>query len=143
MGLPLSTSLVPTTEPTIFMRSEACALMPVTRPISVAKREVSVAVSSTPLFCTNACSLARPSQARPGRMSSVESFFPTRFGVSGVFFHGSGFPQPMGMPLMMAVGPEKKKADRRKENDVVLGVQVIDLRDFLRADVVVGNFQIV
>ena len=36
-------------------------------------------------------------------MSSVESSDP-RFGVSAVFFHGSGLPH-IGMPLTMASGP--------------------------------------
>src|SRR5580693_98540 len=72
-----------------------------------AKREVSVAVRRTPPLATKFSRLATPSQPRPGRISSVESVLPTRFGVSGVFFHGSGLPQALGKPLMMAVGPEK------------------------------------
>ncbi len=40
-------------------------------------------------------------------------------------------------------GRAREIADRWKQDDVVLGVKVVDLRDSLRADVVIGNFQIV
>ena len=43
-----------------------------------------------------------PLHPSPGRMSSVESSLPI-FGVSGVFFHGSAFPQLMGRPLITAI----------------------------------------
>src|SRR5271167_4781832 len=108
MGLAASTRRVPTTEPTIFIFCALLTLTPSARPMDRAKREVSVAVRRTPPFATKFWRLATPSQPRPGRMSSVESFFPTRFGVSGVVFHGSGLPQALGRPLMMAVGLEKK-----------------------------------
>src|ERR1700756_2886106 len=101
MGLAESTNRVPSTDPTIFIFCEGVTLTPVPSPIDSAKFDVSVAVSSTPPFATNACKRATPSQPRPGRMSSVESFFPTRFGVSGVFFHGNGFPQAIGNPLII------------------------------------------
>src|SRR4029077_16935619 len=83
-----------------------CAVPSVTlsaNPIERAKREVSVAVSSTPPLATNDCRCATPSQPRPGRMSSVEFFLPTRLGVSGVLFQGSGLPQAVDVPLMIAV----------------------------------------
>src|SRR5580700_11676582 len=108
MGLAASTSRVPTTEPTIFIFCALPTLTPSARPIERAKREVSVAVTRTPPFATKLWRLATPSQPRPGRMSSVESVLPTRLGVSGVFFHGSGLPQALGRPLMTAVGLEKK-----------------------------------
>src|SRR5260370_3249273 len=68
-----------------------------------ARREVSVAVTSTPPLATKDCRCATPSQPRPGRMSSVESFLPTRLGVYVVFFQGSGLPQPVALPLMIVV----------------------------------------
>src|ERR1700736_334081 len=103
MGLAPSTRRVPSTDPTMFIFWEGLTLTPAPRPIDNAKFDVSVAVNSTPPFATNACSRATPSQPRPGRMSSVESLFPTRFGVSDVFFQGNGFPQAIGNPLIIAV----------------------------------------
>src|SRR5260370_40320302 len=76
------------------------------KPMESAKREVSVAVTSTPPLATKDCRCATPSQPRPGRMSSVESFLPTRLGVSVVFFQGSGLPQPVAGPLMIVVDEE-------------------------------------
>src|SRR5580658_4138076 len=108
MGLALSTRRVPTTEPTIFIFWALPTLTPSARPMDSANREVSVAVRRTPPLATKFWRLATPSQPRPGRMSSVESFLPTRFGVSGVVFHGSGLPQALGRPLTIAVGLEKK-----------------------------------
>src|SRR5580704_19388115 len=108
MGLPPSTSRVPTTEPTIFIFCAVPTLTPSARPMDSANREVSAAVRRTPPLATKDWRFLTPSQPRPGRMSSDESFLPTRFGVSGVFFHGSGLPQALGKPLMMAVGLEKK-----------------------------------
>src|SRR5580704_17929532 len=108
MGLRLSTSRAPTTEPTIFNFCALPTLTPSARPMDSAKREVSVAVRKTPPLATKDSRFPTPSQPRPGRMSSVESLLPTRFGLSGVFFHGSGFPQVLGRPLMTAVGLEKK-----------------------------------
>src|SRR5579862_4069 len=102
MGLAESTRRVLSTEPTIFI---FCALPKLTlsaRPMERAKRDVSVAVSSTPPLATNDCKRATPCHPRPGRMSSVESFLP-RLGVSGVFFQGNGLPQAVEVPLMMAV----------------------------------------
>src|SRR5258708_34503611 len=108
MGLAASTSRVPTTEPTIFIFWALPTLTPSARPMESAKREVSVAVRRTPPFATKFWRFATPSQPRPGRMSSVESFLPTRFGVSGGFFHGAGLPQALGRPLLMVAGPEQK-----------------------------------
>src|SRR5437868_15475163 len=114
MGLVESTRRVPSTEPTIFI---FCAVPTVTlsaRPMERAKREVSVAVGSTPPEATKACRWATPCQLRPGRMLSVESFLPTKLGVSGVFFQGSGLPQPLGRPLMMDVVEELKPTGGNK-----------------------------
>src|SRR5580704_14406093 len=98
MGLTESTRRVPTMAPTIFIFSELLALTPLVSPMEIANCEVSVAVRSTPPFWTKDCSLATPSQPRPGRMSGVESFLPTRLGVSGVFSQGKGLPQKVGRP---------------------------------------------
>src|SRR5712664_2431213 len=106
MGLAESTRRVLKTEPTIFIFVGVPRLTLSVKPMERAKREVSVAVSSTPPLATKDCRRATPSQPRPGRMSSVESFLPTRLGVSGVFFQGSGLPQLLGKPLMMAVEEE-------------------------------------
>src|SRR5580700_7141754 len=104
MGLAASTRRVPTMEPTIFIFSELVEETPLASPLVMANCEVSSAVRRTPPFRTNDCSLARPSQPRPGRMSGVESFLPTRLGVSGVFIHGRGLPQVVGVPCTMALG---------------------------------------
>src|SRR5882762_11364167 len=40
-------------------------------------------------------------------------------------------------------GWSREIADRRKQDDVVLGVEIVDLRNRLRADVVIGNLEIV
>src|SRR5271165_105094 len=93
-------------EPTIFIFSECVNVTPLARPMERTNWEVSVAVRSTPPLATKACSLATPSQPRPGRMSGVESFLPTRLGVSGVFIHGRGLPQEVGRPWTMVVGLE-------------------------------------
>src|SRR5229473_2351187 len=106
MGLAASTSRVPTTDPTIFIFCDVPRLTLSAKPMERAKREVSVAVSRTPPLATKDCRCATPSQPRPGRMSSVESFLPTRLGVSGVFFQGSGLPQPVAVPLMIVVDEE-------------------------------------
>src|SRR5216683_1604533 len=106
MGLAASTRRMPTTEPTILIFCDVPRLTLSAKPTDRAKREVSVAVSSTPPLATKDCRWVTPSQPRPGRISSVESFLPTRLGVSGVFFHGSGFPQDVGMPLIIAVGDD-------------------------------------
>src|ERR1700674_2102189 len=89
------------------MCSDDLALTPSTGTMPIPKRDVDVAGTSTPPFCTKLCRCATPSQPSPGRMSSVESFLPTRFGVSGVFFHGSGLPQAAGRPFTIAVGDEE------------------------------------
>src|ERR1700722_19133817 len=107
MGLAASTSRVPTTEPTIFIFCALPTLTPTASPIESANCEVSVAVTRTPPFSTNDWRCSTPSQPSPGRMSSVESFSPTRFGVSAVVFQGSGFPQALGSPLMIDVVLEK------------------------------------
>src|ERR1700716_559454 len=114
MGLAESTSRVARTEPTIFIFCAGLSVTLSARPVERANRDVSVAVRSTPPFVTKACKLATPCQPRPGRMSSVESFLPTRFGVSGVFFHGRGLPQLIGMPLMMEVVEELKPTGGEK-----------------------------
>src|SRR6266404_5115559 len=106
MGLAPSTKRVLTTDPTIFIFCDVPTLALSAKPMERAKREVSVAVRSTPPLATKDWRWATPSQPRPGRMSSVESFLPTRLGVSGVFFQGSGLPHPVAVPLMMAVGEE-------------------------------------
>src|SRR3954467_6553255 len=106
MGLAASTRRAASTDPTIFIFCDVPRLPLSPKPMESAKRDVSVAVSSTPPLATNDCRCATPSQPRPGRMSSVESFLPTRLGVSGVFFQGSGLPQFLGMPLMMALVDE-------------------------------------
>src|SRR5258708_40108217 len=106
MGLAESTSRAPTTEPTIFIFCEVPTLTLSAKPTERAKREVSVAASRTPPLATKDCKCATPSQPRPGRMSSVESFLPTRLGVSGGFFQASGLPQLLGRTLMMAAGEE-------------------------------------
>src|SRR6266436_3167172 len=108
MGLAASTRRMPTTEPTILIFCDVPRLTLSAKPTDRAKREVSVAVSSTPPLATKDCRWVTPSQPRPGRMSSVESFLPTRLGVSGVFFQGSGLPQAVAVPLMMAVDEELK-----------------------------------
>src|ERR1700686_1775508 len=106
MGLVASTRRVPSTEPTIFIFCEVPTLTLSARPMESAKREVSVAVSSTPPLATKDCRCATPCQPSPGRMSSVESFLPTRLGVSGVFFQGNGLPHVVAVPLIMAVEEE-------------------------------------
>src|ERR1700740_1365956 len=98
MGLAASTRRVPTMEPTIFIFSELLKETPFAIPVAMAKCEVSNAVRRTPPLRTKLCKLARPSQPRPGRMSGVESFLPTRLGVSGVFIHGRGLPHEVGVP---------------------------------------------
>src|SRR5437899_11007533 len=103
MGLAASTSRVPTMEPTIFIFSEVLKLTPLAIPVAIANCEVSRAVRRTPPLRTKLCSLARPSQPRPGRMSGVESFLPTRLGVSGVFIHGRGFPHDVGVACTMVL----------------------------------------
>ncbi len=103
MGLAASTSRVPTIEPTIFIFSELLNVTPLAIPVAMANCEVSSAVSRTPPLRTKVCSLATPSQPRPGRISGVESFLPTRLGVSGVFSQGSGLPQVVGVPWTMAL----------------------------------------
>src|SRR6266436_7175712 len=102
MGLAESTRRVLSTEPTIFIFVGVPRLTLSAKPMERAKREVSVAVSSTPPLATNDCRCATPSQPRPGRISSVESFLP-RLGVCGVFFQGKGLPQAVDVPLMIAV----------------------------------------
>src|SRR5260370_36285864 len=114
MGSAESTSRAPTTEPTIFIFCEVPTLTLSAKPTERAKREVSVAVSSTPPLATKDCKCATPSQPRPGRMSSVESFLPTRLGVSGGVFQGSGLPQVLGMPVMMAVQGELNPTGGKK-----------------------------
>src|SRR5258708_3151429 len=99
MGLAPSTTRVPTTEPTIFSFSELDALTPLVMPVPAANCAVSITVKNTPPSLTNFCSLATQAHPSPGRRSSVESFLPTRFGVSAVFCHGSEFPQLVGTPL--------------------------------------------
>src|SRR6202790_1777905 len=106
MGLAASTTRVPSTEPTIFIFCAVPTLTLSARPMESAKREGSVAVSSTPPLATKDCRCATPCHPARGRMSSVESFLPTRLGVSGVFFHGSGLPHAVAVPLMMAVEEE-------------------------------------
>jgi hypothetical protein len=69
-------------------------------PNVTAKLVLSLAVMSSPPWRTNSCKRSRPVQPSPGRMSSVSSVLP-RFGVSGVTFHGSGFPY-IGIPLTTA-----------------------------------------
>src|SRR5579859_1389083 len=101
MGLAASTRRVPTIEPTILIFSEVVEVTPLANPVARANCDVSVAVSRTPPFRTKLSSLARPSQPRPGRMSGVESFLPTRLGVSGVFIHGRGLPHVVGVPCTM------------------------------------------
>src|SRR5260370_1656137 len=103
MGLAASTRRAPSTEPTMFIFCGVATLTPLARPIDSAKLDVSAEVSNTPPLATKDCRWATPCQPRPGRMSSVESFLPTRLGVSGVFFQGSGLPQSAGIPLMLAV----------------------------------------
>src|SRR5579864_9409904 len=104
MGLAASTRRVPTIEPTIFIFSEVVEVTPLAIPVAIANCDVSSAVRRTPPLRTKLCSLARPSQPRPGRMSGVESFLPTRLGVSGEFIHGRGLPQVVGVPWTMALG---------------------------------------
>src|ERR1700675_1973313 len=106
MGLAASIRRVPTMEPTIFIFSELLVVTPLTNPMATANREVSGAVSRTPALCTKVCSLATPSHPRPGRISGVESFLPTRLGVSGVFNHGRGLPQVVGVPCTIVFGLE-------------------------------------
>src|SRR5882757_3857259 len=106
MGLAASTTRAPRTEPTIFIFCAVPTLTLSAKPMESTKREVSVAVSNTPPWATNDWRCATPSQPSPGRISSVESFLPTRFGVSGVFFQGSGLPQPVAVPLIIAVEDE-------------------------------------
>src|SRR5579859_4877171 len=101
MGLAASTSRVPTMEPTIFIFSELAKKTPFAIPVAIANCEVSRAVRRTPPLRTKDCSLARPSQPRPGRMSGVESFLPARLGVSGVFIQGRGLPHVVGVPCTM------------------------------------------
>src|ERR1700719_1799388 len=104
MGLAASAKRVQTIEPTIFIFSEVVEVTPVASPAAMANCDVSIAVSRTRPLRTKLCNLARPSQPSPGRMSGVESFLPTRLGVSGVFIHGRGLPQAVGVPCTMALG---------------------------------------
>src|SRR6266702_973981 len=103
MGLAASTRRVPTMEPTIFIFSELLKVTPLANPVEIANCEVSSAVRRTPPLRTKLCSLARPSQPSPGRMSGVESFLPTRLGVSGVFIHGRGLLHAVGVPWTIAL----------------------------------------
>src|ERR1700746_2560656 len=103
MGLAASTRRVPTMEPTIFIFSELLKETPLAMPVATANCEVSSAVRRAPPLRTKLCTLARPSHPRPGRMSGVESFLPTRLGVSGVFIHGSGLPHEVGVPCTMVL----------------------------------------
>ena len=73
---------------------------PGVNPKVTAKLVLSLAVISSPPWRTNSCRRSRPVHPSPGRMSSVASVFP-RFGVSGVTFHGKGFPN-IGNPLTTA-----------------------------------------
>src|SRR5208282_5803481 len=139
MGLAASTRFVRRTEPTLLSFCGGAALTLSSRPMEEAKRAVSITVRSTPPFSTKACKCATPLQPSPGRMSSVESFFPTRLGVSGVFFQGSGLPHAVGSPLMTAVMLPPKPTG--KQDDVVLGVQVVFYCHGLGADVVVGDLE--
>ena len=88
-------------------------------------------VISRPPLRTKSCRCATPVQPRPGRMSSVSSILP-RFGVSAVFFHGSGLPY-IGMPLTIACGCRGRPGGKTMTS--YFASQVGVLRDVLRADV--------
>ena len=75
-----------------------------------------------------------------GRDACRRSDPPIRGSASpAVFFHGSGLPH-IGMPLTIAFGAA---ADRRKDDHVVLRVEVVVARDLLRADVGVRHLRVV
>src|SRR5580704_7910278 len=99
---------------------DCVSVTPFSNPLPIAKLEVSVAVSKTPPLATNSCSFATPSQPRPGRMSGVESFLPTRFGVSGVFSHGRGLPQEVDRPAMTVAGLLQPTGGKRMTSYLVL-----------------------
>ena len=72
------------------------ALTPFVRPNCTANSAVFATPTSTPPFATNDSRFASPCQPSPGRMSSVCASV-LMFGVSGEFFHGTGF-RHMGIP---------------------------------------------
>ena len=77
-------------DPTTSPRRAWLTLTPLVRPNCTAKSAVFSTPTSTPPRFTNVSRLATPCHPSPGRRSSVCAQVPM-FGVSGVFFHGSGF----------------------------------------------------
>ena len=108
-----------------------------------AKREVSVAVKQNAALVDESFGdwPRHPSRGRGACRRS--NHFCRRGWVSQEWFStGSGLPQALGKAVDDGRGAGEK-ADGREENDVVLGVEVAGLGDDLRADVVVGDAEIV
>ena len=141
MGLAPSTICVFTTVPMIFSRWPCDTDTPSSMPNVAAKFAVSATVTSTPPLRTNSCKCSRPSQPRPGRMSSVESFAPEirRFRAS--------FSTAADCPNRSAALDDgcwvAESARGREENHVVFRAQISFMRRRLRADVIVRNLQII
>ena len=102
IGLAASTIFERSAEPVTFSRCVGAMLTPGVSPNVTAKLPCRSPPISRPPLRTNFVQMieARPAEARTHIVGLVDL---PRFGVSGVFFHGSGLPY-IGMPWTIACG---------------------------------------